>query len=284
MGNSVKDLVEIALITALRERMKLNGKTYLPFCLFDYVERQGIDIKFVEISSLEAMYSKDPGPLILLSSLRPHGRQYYNCAHEYGHHLFSHGMKLEELKENYGSKSFEPEEFLVDTFAGFFLMPKSTIQRAFHIRGAKVADFNPINYLRVASNLGVGYSTLVFHLFKSLQIIDSSMYNKLKKVSVKEIKKEILRQEFQGEIIYVDEYWEGRPIDLQIDDILVLESDAEFDCDLVDKIDFINGRVLLKGTKPGIGKMTFKKSKHSHYLRVSRNKYTGFNKYKHLEE
>lgn len=284
MGNSINDLVEIALITALRERKRLSGNTYLPFCLFDFVERQGIDIKFVEISSLEAMYSKDPGPVILLSSLRPHGRQYFNCAHEYGHHLFSHGMKLDELEENYGTNNFDPDEFLVDTFAGFFLMPKSTVQRAFHIRGVKIADINPLNYLKIASNLGVGYGTLAFHLFKSLEVIDNSVYSKLKKVSVKDIKKEILRQEFPGELIYVDENWEGRPIDLQVDDILVLESEADFDSDLVDKIDFINGRVLLKGTKPGIEKVTFKKSNHSHFLRVSRNKYTGFNKYKHLEE
>lgn len=284
MGNSVKELVEIALITALRERKKFSDNKYLPFCLFDYVEKQGVDIKFVEIPSFEAMYSKDPGPLILLSSLRPHGRQYFNCAHEYGHHIFSHGMKLDELKENYGKNQFDPDEFLVDTFAGFFLMPKSTIQRAFKIRGLEVNNFNPINYFKVASNLGVGYSTLAFHLFRSLQIIDNSLYNKLKNVSVKYIKNEMIGQEFPGEIIYVDEYWEGRPIDLQINDILVLESDAYIDNNLVDDIDFINGRMLLKGFKPGIGKMTFKKANHSHYLRVSRNKYTGFNKYKHLGE
>jgi Zn-dependent peptidase ImmA (M78 family) len=275
--------VELALITALRERKKINGEIYKPFCLYDFVENQGVDIKFVEIASLEAVYSKDPGPIILLSSLRPHGRQYFSCAHEFGHHVFCHGMKLEKLKQNYSSQGFEPDEFLVDTFAGFLLMPKSTIQRAFNIRRINIHKFNPVNYYKVSSNIGVGYSTLVFHLFKSLRIINESLFHKLSSTPVKKIKQELLGQDFPGEVIYVDKYWEGRPIDIQIDNVLVVEGNCTFEGDLIEKIDFINGNTILKGLNTGIGKIQLNSCVKPFFLRVSRFQYKGFNKYKHLE-
>ncbi|MEX0661474.1 MAG: ImmA/IrrE family metallo-endopeptidase [Balneolaceae bacterium] len=283
MGNSVKELVELALITALRERKKFFGNTYLPFCLFDHVERQGLDIKFVDISSFEGMYSKEPGPLILLSSQRPHGRQYFNCAHEYGHHLFDHGMKVDELVKSKNTNKFDSKEFLVDTFAGFLLMPKTTVQQAFQKRSQTITSAKPIEYFKIASNLGVGYQTLLFHLYKSLRLLNKVEFEKRKKKTVKFIKKELLAQDFPGEVIFVDENWVGRPVDIQIDDVLVVEGEHKISGDLIEKIAVINERIIYKGSEVGIEKLIVENAGPI-FLRVSRNKYIGFNKYKHLEE
>lgn len=276
-------LIETALYAALRERRHLGENRYNPFCIYDFVEKRGVEIKYVELSSLEAIYSKEPGPLILLSSLRPHGRQYFNCAHEYGHHVFEHGMKVDELVKFQKSNGYDPKEFLVDTFAGFLLMPKTTVQQAFQKRDQTITSAKPIEYFKIASNLGVGYQTLLFHLHKSLRQLNKTGFDRLKKKTVKSIKKELLGQDFPGEVIFVDQNWEGRPIDIQIDDLLVIEGEHQILGDLIEKIAVINNRVVYKGSKTGIGKLLIEDSDAS-FLRVSRNKYTGFNKYKHLSE
>lgn len=283
MSGARKELIERALFAALKERKKIEGDRYKPFCLFDFIEKQDVRLKFADISSLEGIYSKEPGPLILLSSLRPHGRQYFNCAHEYGHHVFGHGMEVDELFDS-DSNDFDPDEFLVDTFAGFLLMPKSTVKRAFNIRGLSLNQFQPIEFYKIASNIGVGYKTLIFHLYKSLRMISHSLYRKLSKVRVQKLKKDILGQRFPGEVIFVDEYWEGRPIDIQINDVLAVNSDYKTDTHLISKIDSNNGITLYKGNCTGIGRIELRSSGKVHFLRVSRNKYVGFNKYKHLEE
>ena len=50
---------------------------------------------------------------IFISSLRPTGRQHFTCAHELGHHIFNHGMKIDELVSKKES-SYNDDEFLVD--------------------------------------------------------------------------------------------------------------------------------------------------------------------------
>lgn len=284
MSNSKKKLIEKALITALRERKKISNHPYKPFCLYDFIEKQEVEIKFVSISSLEGIYSKEPGPLILLSSLRPHGRQYYNCAHEYGHHVFKHGMELDEITNNHNTSSYNPNEFLVDAFAGFLLMPKSTVKRAFSIRDVGLNNVRPLDVYRIASNIGVGYKTLAFHLYRSLRMINRSVYRELSKVKVSNIKEKVLGQRFPGELIYVDKQWEGRPIDLQVNDLIAIDDDYEIEGSNLKKIDRLDNSLILKGHKTGISKIKLNSSKEAHFVRVSRDKYNGFNKYKHLEE
>nr|WP_286670582.1 ImmA/IrrE family metallo-endopeptidase [Fodinibius salsisoli] len=249
--------------------------------MFDFIEKQDVQLKFTDISSLEGIYSKEPGPLILLNSLRPHGRQYFNCAHEYGHHVFEHGIELDEIIDS--NSHFDPEEFLVDTFAGFLLMPKSAIRRAFNIRNIRFDEFNPVEFYKIASNIGVGYQTILFHLFRSLRLIEKSLYKKLSSVKVQEIKKEILGQSFPGELIYVDENWEGRPIDIQVNDILAIEGSYKIECNNVKRIDEVNGISIYKGVNTGIGRIRLQMQDKVHFLRVSRHQYVGINKYKHLE-
>src|SRR5258708_19530856 len=79
----------------LRQSQKLG--IWSPICPYDLVEKIGVKVWFEEYRSMEGMYCKKPGPLIVISSLRPSGRQAYTCTHELGHHTFKHGTHIDNL-------------------------------------------------------------------------------------------------------------------------------------------------------------------------------------------
>ena len=104
-------------------------------------------------------------------------RRMFNCAHELGHHVFGHGSTLDELKaESEAGRSFEPDEFLVDTFAGYLLMPRMAVMNAFRQRGWKAEDADSEQYFVVSCSLGVGFETLASHCFFSLKLIGEAAY------------------------------------------------------------------------------------------------------------
>jgi Zn-dependent peptidase ImmA (M78 family) len=136
-----RSLVMDAADAALRVRQSAGLGMWTPMCVYDVAEKLGIEVRFVDISSMEGMYCKIATPLILVSSLRPSGRQAFTCAHELGHHIYKHGTRIDELVDRPTAKSrFDPEEFLADCFAGLLLMPKSAVSRAFAICGWDLMD------------------------------------------------------------------------------------------------------------------------------------------------
>ena len=86
-----RKIIQRALTTALRIRQRANVPLTDAICIFDFVERNGIDeVHFFNIPSLEEVYWKQARKIIV-SSLRPPGRQGFNCAHGFGHQVFGHG-------------------------------------------------------------------------------------------------------------------------------------------------------------------------------------------------
>jgi Zn-dependent peptidase ImmA (M78 family) len=71
-------------------------------------EQEGVEVRFSALPSAEGIYS--PGkPVIVVSSLRPAGRQAYTGAHELGHHIYGHGEQFDELVEDRGkSRRWDP--------------------------------------------------------------------------------------------------------------------------------------------------------------------------------
>ena len=106
-----------------------------PLCVFDLATQMGIDVWFKATPRMEGMYCKEPGPTIVVTSLRPAGRQAYTGGHEVGHHAFGHGTRVDELIGAGGRGADQEEEFLADCFAGFLLMPKAAV-----VRGSRPAD------------------------------------------------------------------------------------------------------------------------------------------------
>ena len=88
-----KQMARMAAMVALRTRNKAGATLGQAICVYDLAEHLGIEVRFLDIPSMEGFYSKNPGPLILLSTLRPAGRRVFTCAHELGHHVLGHGTR-----------------------------------------------------------------------------------------------------------------------------------------------------------------------------------------------
>src|SRR6266487_5305298 len=184
-----RSLVMDAADAALRVRQSAGLGIWTPMCIYDVAEELGLEVRFVDISSMEGMYCKNAAPLILVSSLRPSGRQAFTCGHELGHHIYKHGTRIDEIIGRPAAKSrFDPEEFLADCFAGFLLMPKSAVSRAFAIRGWDICSCTPLQLYTVAGTFGVGYTTLIQHLSSTLNLLPRSRANELARISPKQIR------------------------------------------------------------------------------------------------
>jgi hypothetical protein len=75
-----KKIIQHALTTALQIRQKAKVPLTDSLCIFDFAEANGIDeVHFFNVPSLEEVYWKQARKIIV-SSLRPPGRQAFNCS------------------------------------------------------------------------------------------------------------------------------------------------------------------------------------------------------------
>lgn len=219
-----RELALDALKRALKMRTDLQLSFYEPVCPFDIAHRLDIEVKLQNIPSMEGMYCRmADGPIIVLASERPAGRQNFNCAHELGHHAYEHGVSLDEMMgadQAAGNRRYaDPKEFLADSFAGFLLMPKAAIDRAFTLRGLTPGTASPEEVFMVAGYLGVGYRTLITHLQCSLRLLNPARAEELRRFATK---LSLIRSNITGVVLkhvtVVDEAWENRSVDLHVGD------------------------------------------------------------------
>src|SRR6185312_15295352 len=100
MNGRLKQLSTAAAVKALETRKKAGYRLLDPISVYDLADKMGVDVRFFDLPSMEGMYRGAPRPTIVVSSLRPPGRQVYTAAHELGHHLFGHGSQFDELVED----------------------------------------------------------------------------------------------------------------------------------------------------------------------------------------
>ena len=127
-----KDLARQALLKAEEIRDKYDIEPESAVNIFDLCGERldpPVLVRFSDIKSMEGFYLRQEKPEIWLGE-RPLVRRTFNCAHELGHHVFGHGSTMDELTaEGESGRSFDPKEFLVDTFAGSLLMPRIAVAR-----------------------------------------------------------------------------------------------------------------------------------------------------------
>ncbi|MBD3343355.1 MAG: ImmA/IrrE family metallo-endopeptidase [Candidatus Lokiarchaeota archaeon] len=280
-----RKLARQALVKALQIRQAAKVKITDPICIYDFVERFGVEVRFESLPSMEGMYSKSPRPVIILNVERPSVRIFYNCGHEFGHHVFNHGYKIDELIENRKHKNnFYPDEFLVDCFSGFLLMPKIALQNAFKIRNWEPNSLNSLQLYSLACYFGVGYSTLITHLRHALGILDPIIAQELIKYQPNKIKRDIIG-EIEGEnLIIIDQHWQKRPVDIQVGDLSIAPLGTFQEGNCVSKVQTNNQWEVFKGIKQGVGRLVNPKIKWSAFVRVTKKNYVGLGKYRHFEE
>ena len=162
--NDRRAIARQSIAAALRTRLSVGYGLDHAVCVYDIAEKLGLEVRFLDLPTMEGMYSSASSPTIIVSSLRPPGRRAFTCAHELGHHNRSDGVEIDELVEQWDIPRFDPKEFAADCFAGALLMPKMAVSNAFAIRGWSMEDCTPEQAFMVANYFGVGYTTLVHHL------------------------------------------------------------------------------------------------------------------------
>jgi Zn-dependent peptidase ImmA (M78 family) len=282
-----KQLHQLASRAAMEaERIRLFAKIPIsaPIDPIETAIKCGCEVRFMNLSSLEGVYSPEPRPTIILGSDRPAGRRSYNCAHELGHHIFKHGMRMDELKEKKQLRSKSPEEFLADAFAGFLLMSQTVVLRALKDRGLDAAILTPDQVYLLANYFGVGYSTVINQLAISLKLITRDHSDNLLKVQPKNIKAQYDTSP-NSEAIIVDKAWLYRPVDLEVGDTVILPSSSEVEKGRQIKFAATNNNSkIYRAVRPGYARACCAERQWAVHIRVSRRKYEGLAQYRFLEE
>lgn len=281
-----KDLALDALGRALRLRGEMSIKPQAPAPVFDIIDRLGIELRFMPISSLEGVYKGQPNPVILVSSDRPPGRQTYTGAHELGHHVYGHGVAVGVTSDagQEPPESAGPEEYLADRFAGFFLMPKTAVKHGFRARGWESRDCTPPQVYTVASWLGVGYTALVHHMRGSLRMLTYPQATRLLKATPRDIRASILGRKVRENLFVVGEKWTDRAVDVQVGDLILLPSGTLHEAKNLRVVEETEAAVLLTATAPGIGRVYRPELGWAAFVRASRRNYVGLGPYRHCED
>ena len=279
-------LAKKAMHKSIEVRTQTGFDQTSPLCIYSLCDQLNVKVRFVDISSMEGMYYKEEKPLIFLSALRPFPRRAFTCAHELGHHIFGHGLRVDELiEDSEKSKAFNLDEFLVNSFAGFLLMPTLGVRKAFVSRKWDVERATPIQIFTIACYFGVGYETLIKHMTYALKMLDRTQASSLLKVKPKNIRQQIFGYPSSEPLIIADEHWSIPTIDAEVGSQLLLPSNAEAANQTI--ITFQqkhrNGRVF-RANRPGIVRVCCHDTNWAVFVRVSRHQFVGLSQYRHLEE
>jgi Zn-dependent peptidase ImmA (M78 family) len=281
----IQTLVKQAMHKSIEVRKQATFDLKSPLCIYDLCDRLNVTVKFVEIGSMEGMYYKEEKPRILLSGLRPLPRRNFTCAHELGHHVFGHRLTIDDLVEDSEKKTFKPQEFLVDSFAGFLLMPTLGVRKAFASRGWNAASATPPQLFTIACAFGVGYETLISHITYTLQMISRSKANLLLKSKPKAIRQELLGYSSSDPLIIADANWAmSMPIDAEVGNLLLLPHTAEAENDtIVFQEEHRLGR-LFRANRRGFVRVHCPNTSWAVFVRVSPYQYVGLSKHRHYPE
>ena len=225
--NNRRAIARQAMAAALRTRLSVGYGLDHAVCVYDLAAKLGVEVRFLDLPSMEGMYSSASGPTVIVSSLRPPGRWAFTCAHELGHHNRSDGVEIDELVEQWEKPRIDPKEFAADCFAGALLMPKMAVSRAFAIRGWSMEDCTPEQAFTVAGYFGVGYTTLVHHLRSALQVLPDTREQALLKVSPRKAQSLLLGWQTPQTVVMVDAHWTGRAVDVEVGDLIFIRGGAQ---------------------------------------------------------
>lgn len=279
------DLAQEALERSLEIREEAGIQFGTPLNVYDVCDSltPKVRVRFADYS-MEGCYSRSARPLIEVSALRPIGRRAFNTAHELGHHALGHpGTRLDDqLEEGRADPASEPDEYAANTFAGFLLMPKIAVRRAFRVRGWPIANPSPDQAFIVACHFGVGYLTLVNHLAYSLREITVSVAEKLKKVRLPAIRKAILGATGTDRLWVADQQYEMPTLDTEVGTTLLLPKGSDPEFANIESIGEVASGAIFMAVRPGITRVEADED-WAINVRVAKYQYSGWSTNRHLE-
>lgn len=283
-GFNRRALATQAMQAAAAARAKGKLDQVGPICIYGLCDTLGVTVRFNNIN-MEGMYQRSASPRIHLSARRPLPRRAFNCAHELGHHMFSHGSSIDELREDAKAQPWEdPKEFLADTFAGFVLMPIIGLRRAFAVRGWAPETATAARIFTIACEFGVGYMTLLTHLSAGVNMLSRRRAAALQRITPKALRVEILGALMPEPLIVADHHRAAPTLDAEVKTLLLLPPGAEVAGDgLAFERDLANGR-LFRAVRPGIARVSADAGAWASFVRIAPEAYVGLAKYRHLED
>lgn len=268
-------------------RTKLKFSMFSPVNIFDACADLGVTVRFIDVS-MEGMYVNQEGvtsPVILLSSLRPMPRRVYTCAHELGHHTFGHGSKIDGLNEEVASSSFyDKDEYLVDAFAGAFLMPIAGIEAEFIKRNWEPRNASAIQFYTISSIFGTGYSTLITHC-KANRLINETKATTLLKQSPAKLLQHIMGTAVEkSHFKIIDNNTDLSVIDLEVGNYLFLPSNMYVEGNHLSKLNKTDYGEVYIAKHPGIVRAVSLESGTGYFIRIQNIGYIGLAENRHLED
>jgi len=288
MPVNFRELAEQAMLTAIDVRDKWKRHDDDPLDVYALCHDIGVTVRFVPIPSMEGLYGRrdDGTSVILLPAQRPLSRRAFSCGHELGHHVFGHGSSIDEMIGTYTDRkgaSFDPNEFLVDTFAGFLLMPTLGVRHAFARRGWKATNATPEQIFAVACSFGVGYETLIAHMAFSLRMLDRNCAKTLGKDSPKSIRERILGRPSAEPLIIVDRHWAMPTVDAEVGTLLLFPPSAEADGGGLVAGETSASSRLFRACRSGIVRVSVPGTSWAVFVRIAKREFVGLAQYRHLE-
>ncbi len=271
--------LRIAAKKALKARSIAGYEPARPCDVFQLIHENRLELQFFAVPTLEGMYLEDSAVRrICVSAFRPRGRQRFTAAHELGHSILRHGTKMDTIKDfRQATNDNDPDERLADTFATSLLMPNSAVHAGFLLRGFDMKKPSPSEVYRVSTWLGVGYATLIRHIFHAMKAISASHEKQLLRYEPKTIKSELIRQATTKEVFQFDRLWVGERAHAQVGDFFTGVAAASGESlEQVDEATFsarAPGETVVSLTSGGSLKIS-----------VSRDSYVGFYCYRYLPE
>lgn len=254
---------------------------FQPINIYDVCIELGIDVQFVEIN-MEGLYINNIGTSkILLSSLRPVARRVFTCAHELGHHVFNHGLKVDTISEENEDPDYKSDdEKLVDAFAAALLMPVGGIQTEFAQRDLDFVSATPTNYYTIASAFGVGYQTLITHCRVNNLIDEQKSVSLNKMTPAKIFKTEFGEVDEKTFFKIIDGESKINTIDLEVSNYIVLPSYFNVSEEFLEKHKDSELGTLYRAKKTGVSSIHYREA--SHFIRIQPQNYIGYAEYRHL--
>ena len=267
--NKWQAIARQAMTAALRTRLSLGYGLNHAVCVFDLAEKLGVEVRFLDLPSMEGMYTSASMPTIIISSLRPPGRRAFTCAHELGHHNRGDAVEIDEFVEQWDKPRFDTKEFAADCFAGALLMPKLAVSKAFASRGWRIEECTPQQAFMVAGYFGVGYTTLIHHA--------------LLKTSPRKAQSLLVGWQTPQKVAVLDAHWTGRTVEVEVGDLILVRGGAQSEGSCIEPSSGVEHGRLFRAVRPGIGRLEAGLA-WSIFVRVARRDYVGRAMYRHWEE
>jgi len=132
-----------------------------------------------------------------------------------------HGTKVDTIESLKKIESDDLDEKLADTFASAIMMPNNAVHAGFRLRNMNMTCPSPTDVYRVATWLGVGYTTLIHHMFYVMRNISEEKHKSLLRREPKEIKTELVKQVTTKEVFVLDHLWKNCRVHAQVGDFLL---------------------------------------------------------------